>query len=229
MIKKYDDFIGEGFLSKTINRSKSGDLRHEDGKKVMTSLGVEIIIQNSQCDYNGIIKKICNESNIYCQLYESKIYFGDKKEKFQNDELPYDYWLDNKHGIRFSRYEDLIRKEKNFLSDTSLEDYVSILRCIVEVLRKTRFEIDFHQLKFVLMNESEIAKSNQELKRLDELEYGEYIFDDYKDTMYDKKCKGKYVYIENKNKKIYINFSYFTLLNYDKILKYTHKFFKIGK
>ena len=40
MIKKFEDYIKEGLWSKGIERSKSGDLRGEQGKKVMTSLGV---------------------------------------------------------------------------------------------------------------------------------------------------------------------------------------------
>ena len=30
MIKKFDDFISEGFLSKTLNRAKNGEIRTED-------------------------------------------------------------------------------------------------------------------------------------------------------------------------------------------------------
>ncbi|MCM1217058.1 MAG: hypothetical protein NC548_21380 [Lachnospiraceae bacterium] len=60
IVESFDDFVNEGFLSKTINRSKSGDIRREQGISVDSPVG-KIVLGDKSCGKPYMLNKINKE------------------------------------------------------------------------------------------------------------------------------------------------------------------------
>lgn len=220
--------IKEGFLAKTLSRSKTGDLRKEEGKKITTKLGTQLIIGNLDCDVDKTIKTICNDGvwgRFSYQIMELSEFSGEQKKKILSGESDYRFLLDGKHVMCFKHYDDLKVKEDESLYEG---DYKSILKTIVEALKKTNMRVKDGKCWFVLIDKNDSKKIQQRLIRDDEQDYGEYIVDDFKDKLRDKCPENIRLDIMTwNNDTIVINYNYFTLLNYEKILRFTKRFFKI--
>ena len=139
MIPKFEDFIKEGFLSKTYDRYRTGELRHEDGKKVTTSFGTTLILKDRFCDYEKYIKEICNHVNLggydfemdFCRQNEYDYSFLKIVDKDLDD---YVFRITDKILVQFND-EDLMRVDDFKDDKLSKEDYKSIIRSIVDALR----------------------------------------------------------------------------------------------
>ena len=222
--------IKEGFLAKTLSRSKTGELRKEEGKKITTKLGTQVVIGDLNCDVDKIIKTICNEGGFPWSIYSYQIkelseFSGEQKKKILSGVSDYNFLLDGKHVICFKHHDELKVKEGESPNEG---DYESILKTIVEALKKTNMVVKGRRCWFVLIDKNDSRKIQQRLIRDDEQDYGEYIVDDFKDKLRDKCPESIRLDIMTwNNDTIVINFNYFTLLNYEKILRFTKRFFKI--
>ena len=225
------DGINEGLWSKGVSRSQTGEMRTEEGKKVKTKLGPEIIIQNVNCPYDKIIKQICDSSNwgqFPYKIYKSE-HVGTNVLKMINDgEVQNWFNLPNIKGfvIQFPYYNDL----KGLPDDVTEGDYYSMLKGIMESINSTKYLVNEFRLKFILITREDSNKIKQRLIDEDDQEYGDYIYDDFKDKLYDKfppHVKQRTNIEMTKNMEIIIDFNYYTLLNYAKIVDWTKKFFKI--
>lgn len=66
-IKSYDDFVEEGFLSKTLSRSKTGEIRKEEGIKVkIEEVGSYVILDDKGCGHPYILDD--NDGKYYCVI-----------------------------------------------------------------------------------------------------------------------------------------------------------------
>ena len=118
MILKFDDYIKEGFLSKTYNRYKTGEERFEDKHKYKTSLGVDVKINCLNDDVEEIIETILNsESNEEDGLN----YNTDSGDMIVGDDGEDDVY------ITFPDYSNVI---EDYYDDVSEEDYSTILDSI---------------------------------------------------------------------------------------------------
>lgn len=122
MIKKFNEFIEEGFLSKTINRTKTGEERLENNNKYKTSLGVDIEVSCSNDDVEEIIEFILNsEEDEYRIQYSTE--GGDLEVGFDGQDKVY---------ITYPDYSEI---EYEF-EDLTEEDYSAITTCIGTAIKE---------------------------------------------------------------------------------------------
>ena len=234
MVKKYSDFINEGFMTRSLDRNKNNELRKEDGIKVTNQYGVDIVIKDSNCDYKNITKLICNSGHWGDFRYEVSNLHSSKNrlqyDAIKQDKCDYKFLISDVDVIEYPEYDDIAESTPTKLN-LNEDDYKSILRGIVEALRKTKFIISNGQIYFTLVNERDSLKIQKRLRDDDELEYGEYILDDFKDKFIDKCPKSIRIDFKEWGKPtpcIGVRFISFTLKNYEKLLNFTKKFFKIN-
>lgn len=114
----FDEFINEGFLSKTLNRAKTGDIRKESGKKVNILPGVDIVITDPELDYVWFVKEICNGHYNHYADYRFTL---DSKGYESSFKLP------NNIMINFPDYDMLIMDSVTDEDEICREDYESII------------------------------------------------------------------------------------------------------
>lgn len=231
MVLKFDDFVNEGFLSKTINRSKSGDLRHEDGKKVMTSLGVEMIVKNN-CDYEWFIKEICDHTDVRFQDFKMMIfhlrdYSPYEQKNIKSGTLDYVHMLPNNLVASFPDYDGLVDNSVTDEDELSEEDYISICKCIVESLQDKNIVYAYEVHMFKLVDEDMLLDVWKERGKQEEngKEFVNTIFDDFELELHNHFSKDAIAHIiENE---IYFVINHYSIVNYDEIEEFTNKWFGI--
>ena len=142
MIKKFNEFIEEGFLSKTINRSKSGELRKEQGRRVKTPTGVEIVLENPDYNYEELMRWILDgEDGIGVDLDNIGNYpIGDQKD-IKKGTCEYSHMINNRIVASFESYEDLIEDGRWFdEGEVTRNDYISVIEGIVNSLKQTELD-----------------------------------------------------------------------------------------
>ena len=128
-IKTFEEFISEGLWNKGLNRNKTNDLRKDQGHKVKTCLGSELIVKNEFFDYDGLIKAMLNGSSgcEYFHILSLNIFEGEIDEK-------YIYNLPNDVIIQFETYELLHSYYENeFLEECDENEYINVCKLIVDV------------------------------------------------------------------------------------------------
>ena len=231
MVLKFDDFVNEGFLSKTINRSKSGDLRHEDGKKVMTSLGVEMIVKNN-CDYEWFIKEICDHTDIRLQdlkmlIFHLRDYSTYEQKNIKSGTLDYVHMLPNNLVASFPEYDGLVDNSVFDEDELSEEDYISICKCIVESLQDKNIVYAYNVHMFKLVDEDMLLNVWEKRRKQEEngKEFVNTIFDDFESELHNHFSKDVIAHIiENE---IYFVINHYSIVNYDEIEEFTYKWFGI--
>ena len=237
MIKKFEDYIKEGLWSKGIERSKSGDLRGEQGKKVMTSLGVEIVLHNTNYDYEQLIKDIINEhpDDPFGIDFD---YIGNFKESQQRallkDEQTYGKLIDKSTVACFDSYEALA-EDTDAVDDGLLEDdYINIINGITDALKKiniqklprhTQNDSNHSDYAFLLLGEDDVYYYECELNE----NTLEFYFDDFKnyfqETFPDAGDLIIYSYA-NYSCGICVQIDYDNLLNYQKMKTFVEDYYK---
>lgn len=130
-----------------LHRRSNGDvIRKEDGKKVSTCLGVDIIIKDSSCKYDYWIKEILEKDpNLtYGVSIDNVRYMNfspDEMVNISNWKAPFDYLIyDGKYGdsliADFYSYDNLVEYEEDIAQEVSEEDYISLCRGIATKLKE---------------------------------------------------------------------------------------------
>lgn len=147
MIPDFKTYIGESLWSDLQNKSMGKSMRKEDGAKVHTCLGVDIILRNPSCDYNYLIKNIIeggnNEYDFGIQKLNDMPYTPDEKINVMKFEAPYDYLIyEGGHGTdlvaTFECYTSVVeyQLDDDFEDEYCGEDYISICRGIATKLKE---------------------------------------------------------------------------------------------
>lgn len=193
-ILKFNDFISEQLWSKGIKRSQAGTLRKEDGIKVKTDLGIEIIIRNTDCDYNQLIMDIMDSvegeygpsfdsfNNIQDDNdYKKSILDGTCKFSFVIRDNPHDRLI-----VTFEEYNYMVDYDYINPDEFSEDDYYSIIKGIAEALKTVNIERTnkgryVSEYAFLLMDESNVYDFECNLSE----NTVEIYFDDFKDYFED--------------------------------------------
>ena len=193
MIKRFNDFLEEGFMTRSLGRDKTNTSRLEN-KKYKTSLGEEIDVGCTPSDVEEFIEIILNNS-----YDEGGMDFG-----VDVDDGDYIYFnigknLDDEDvAVMFYDYEDF---EYDFMDEDdpiSYDDYVKILECIANSIKNTIghhnvvLNMDFAYVIFV--DESDMDK----LCRYDDDRYND-------NSGYTRLVDSIYDFVGGKNK----GFEYF--------------------
>lgn len=159
MIKRFDEFIEEGFLSKTLGRAKSDTNRLEDGNGVMTDFGEKITVKSIEFDYEEFINDLIEGSYEEDDLY-SIYYLHDSKPT--SGLGGFEYYIgttvDDEHvTICFPDYSDI---EDDYEEDISEDDYRRICEVIANAIKNvkclglmTRDESSFAEFAIVSYND----------------------------------------------------------------------------
>lgn len=133
--------IQESVWANLHSRGIGETIREEDGQKVHTCLGVDIIIQDGGVDYDGITKALLNreDNSDIC----NPRYMGWTQEEMtniRNWEAMYAYLIyDGKYGdslvVEFKTYDEFMEDFENEF-DVSEEDYISICKGVATALKE---------------------------------------------------------------------------------------------
>ena len=148
MIKTFEEYLEEGLWKSGIERSRTGILRKENGKKVVTDLGVEIVLKNHECtNYNDIIMMILNNHpDLYDVEEMNQLSLSlDKKKKIM-DGTSDDYFLVDSpksrypYVVYFTPYQTVCDDYYDVTKYCSEEDYNSICKGIAESMKDIKYE-----------------------------------------------------------------------------------------
>ena len=139
MIKKFNEFIKEGFMTRTLNRKNDTDKRLEVAKKYKTSLGETIEVSCSPMDVDECIDKMIN--------YEP----GEGGMYFVNDGYdegyPIGHDIDGEEvSLAFDEYE----KIKEEFETITYDDYEAITGCVANKIKKV---IEKYNTNIVVRND----------------------------------------------------------------------------
>ena len=144
-MKKFSK-IDESLWGNIRDRVNGDTVKAEDGKKVTTCLGIDIVIKQSDCDYDGLIHDIVvgkNEYEFGIQKLNDMSYTPDERVNVIYFRAPYDYLIyEGGHGTdlvaRFSSYDELLefQLDDDFQDKYCEEDYISICRAIATKVKE---------------------------------------------------------------------------------------------
>ena len=149
MIKKFSEFIEEGMWGSALRRSNTDELRKESGKKVKTSFGFDIIIENSDCDYESYLEEMIDSydssDNFYGVLIEdlhaSSVveYLKDIKNKSGDYTNSY---IVNNFCIRFEPYQEIVdfQLDDTYENEVSEKTYLSMCEGIANLIGNSNIE-----------------------------------------------------------------------------------------
>lgn len=224
MVKKFEEFINEAFLSKTYDRYKNGSIRKEDGAKVKTSLGVTITLHNPNYDYEALIQEMLNSSQDEMRGIDFDTWGNmmnylkpEYRKAIMDNKDPYTHFVDGKNVVaQFLVYDEV--KEWDYYDTDGLDehDFQEIIRAVVEKLRNVDLQRnkETKNISLLLMDETNVYDYVVELDEKGKLD--EYWFDDLKECM-----ESVYEDIELQTWS-YNNYgsSIGVEINYDNIMKY---------
>lgn len=236
MIKKFDEFIKEGFLSKTLGRSKSGEIRKEDGRRVKTSLG-DVVLKNPNCDYEGFIVETCDGehyNDFRIDWVDMRNFSSDELKTINNDTAIYTFKINNQVAIQFATYEEMVDGEVFDEEDYCEDDYISLCRLIAETVRKG--DVDYVDVDgegndiygFLLVDDYVIQDMmNVDYDEVDERDYWDEnpVFERFKKD-FKENFDGHHCLIFD-NGKIYSKIYYYTISHIEEIMSFTKKYFGI--
>lgn len=142
--------INESVWGDMRKRAEGTEIRTEEGKKVHTCIGVDVILKNPDCNYDTLIKDIIGGEYGYHFEYGVGIVSPkdlnltpDEMVNVRKWEAPYTYLIyDGQHGTsliaNFWSYSDIINFELDNEFDEQYieEDYISICRCVATKLKE---------------------------------------------------------------------------------------------
>ena len=233
-ILNFEEYVNERLFKSSIDRISSGEIRKEEGAKVKTSFGNEIIIRNLDCPYDKIIESIFDYKEDSFELTflgnfenQQEIIKGESKTTFLLSH-------DKRWGlcISFQDYED-ITHEYNIVDDTECDeiDYYSIIKGIAEYLKEN---VDIEKVKggiysedFALLLIDENATYDA-FYELDDNYDTDFIWDDFKEFVTNEypDVEFKYWSYNNYGTNIGLEISYQAVLDYKKIKESVESFFE---
>lgn len=172
MVKKFIDFVNEGLWDGIIDRGTTGNVRKEDGRRVHTCIGIDIILKDPNLEwqnlkYDDIIKELVeNDSSddiLRISINHSKVFrfFPEEMANVRNFKAPYDYLIyDGRYGtdlvVSFPSYEYIRTDEdEHFPECVCEEDYISICRGIAIKMKEIGDSIEY-----IPINKGRILGSN---------------------------------------------------------------------
>ena len=150
-----DKKITESIWSDMQDRSAGEVRRKEDGVKVHTCIDVDIYLQNTNSNYDDLIKEILNYNDSYVDYkvgilnIRDKAYSPEEIKNMRAFEAPYSYLIyDGIHGTslvaEFYTYDEMKDfKLDNFEDRISEEDYISICKGIATKLKEVGGNIEY--------------------------------------------------------------------------------------
>ena len=158
-IKRFEEFVSEGLWNKGLNRNKSGIVRKEEGTKVKTFLGTDVVLYNTNWDYNEFIKELFDYDNRkFYELHYDGSYDINKKEKVKNEEFDYIYYVNEKQGLVLNIYsyddEEIQKDLEIYGDDINKHDYINAIQVFLNALRETSITEDNRNdsMVFVLLD-----------------------------------------------------------------------------
>ena len=184
MIKKFSEFIEEGMWGSALRRSNTDELRKESGKKVKTSFGFDIIIENSDCDYESYLKEMIDSydssDNFYGVWIENLKSSSSAEHRIDIKNKSGDYtnsYIVNNFCIRFEPYKEIVdfQLDDTYENEVSEKTYLSMCEGIANVIGNSNIEYCPNSLL-----KKETYGNNYVLILIDEGEdMGEYIGEDF--------------------------------------------------
>ena len=143
--------IDESVWADMHKRSNGEIIKKEDGVKVHTCLGVDMVIKNKKCDYDKFIQDIMNHGNLAVSQMDSiDDLTVDEREEIRNWEHPYFYLISGNDSYdsdelvaTFIKYNDLVDAEIINPNDLYEEDYIEMCRCISTKVRDIANYLEF--------------------------------------------------------------------------------------
>ena len=218
MIYNFEDYINE-LWTKGLTRKKNDEHRLEDGKYVMTEMGVKIHLHNPNIDYNDIIHNMLDD-------YDTSFSFDSVHTK---ENIP----IDDSVFISFPDYEyflDLPYLNEVNEGNVDEHDYKQICQGIIDALKNTliiknpdsRDRWTYNYLYcFVLINIYHFVDDAQQTT--DDNSYIDNYIDDFKDCFETEFPNVKLSNVSDYN--IVIDIDYNNLINYQEMKKFTEDYF----
>ena len=150
-----DKKITESIWSDMQDRSAGEVRRKEDGVKVHTCIDVDIYLQNTNSNYDDLIKEILNYNDSYVDYrvgilnVRDKAYSPEEIKNMRAFEAPYSYLIyDGIHGTslvaEFWTYDEMKDFDLDDFEDRiSEEDYISICKGIATKLKEVGGNIEY--------------------------------------------------------------------------------------
>lgn len=248
--------INESVWTDIHRRSNGAQIRKEDGKKVSTCLGVDIIIKDSSCDYNHWIKEILTADpnisyGVWIDLEKYANLTPDEMINVRKFEAPYNYLIyDGAHGTSliagFYSYSEIEEYEYEIGECVSEEDYISICKGIATKLKEVGeyfSHVPTSRNSYIInSNQNKLSTSydgNYELKLIDETDTYNFFIEnenlDINDFIYDICHEFKELEDEDfigwsfyDGINIAIPLNYNNLVNFQKYEKFTKEWFAVG-
>ena len=155
VIKKFNEFINESIWSDMQDRSAGEVGRKEDGVKVHTCIDVDIYLQNTNFNYDDLIKEILNYNDSYVDYkvgilsVRDKKYYPEEMKNMRAFEAPYAYLIyDGRYKsslvAEFWTYDEMKDfKLDNFEDRICEEDYIAICKGIATKLKEIGGSIEY--------------------------------------------------------------------------------------
>ncbi|MCM1217705.1 MAG: hypothetical protein NC548_24700 [Lachnospiraceae bacterium] len=214
-VLSFGEFINEGFLSKTINRAKTGDVRKESGKKVNILPGVDIVIADPNLDYMWFVKEICNGHNNHYADY-----------RFTLDSKGYEstFKLSNNIMINFPDYDMLVMDSVTDEDEICREDYESIIGGIKQFMEDKELMKCENKWYFKLIPSEVYFEMDDNSDKFED-EDDNTLFENFYQEFYNKFSQDKGVYMFEHN--IILEINYETMSNFLEITDFTNAYFGV--
>ena len=246
MIYNFEDYINE-LWTKGLTRNKNNDTRLEDGKNVMTKMGVKIHLHNPNVDYESIIKEIIDSYGEYDSLTYMDIdtinVIRDmhiKLSDLKNNKLYYVKLINNQYIISFEDYNSVSSEYyllDGMTDEVDEEDYINICQGITDKFKKTEITDKPRDNKcyFLIVSESDVYNfcmnnknedSNIDIDiNLDIDNVLNIFIEDFKNEFEDVDLElfSYNHYAVN----IAVPINYDNLINYDEMKKFAENYFQI--
>lgn len=136
--------LSESIWGDLRKKSLGQEVRSEDGKKVPTCLGIDVVLKKPDSLYDRFIKEILARKYSDCSMGilspRDLNLSPDEMKNVRNWEAPYTYLIyDGAHGTsliaNFYTYSDLLENDPSY-EDYPEEDYIQLCRCIATKLKE---------------------------------------------------------------------------------------------
>jgi len=137
--------LSESIFNAGVERNQGNDIRREDGRKVHTCLGIDIVLQNPNYNFDELIKNLVEGDDTFDTDIDklSNLSFSpDEIKNIRNFEAPYDYLIyDGQYGtglvVQFASHYDVNDfMLDDFSEEISEKDYISICKCVATKMKE---------------------------------------------------------------------------------------------
>ena len=230
-VLKFDEYVNERLFKSSIDRVKSGELRKEDGVKVSTCLGDRLVLSHKDCPCDKLIRQLLNnvETSMYPSIGLDEIddYPVTIKDEIIEGKRDYTYLLGESNIVAgFDDYDELIKDYEIDAAEFSKDDYITIIRSIVEHLKKMNIiniepeSVDGSYIS-LLLHERNVTMIEDEMDS-DSFDWFKKFRNNFNQTFPDVKFatwRGDFSY------NIGIEIDYNAVIKYDDCLKWVKQYF----